>query len=152
MNTTTTTTEELTLELRRTYPVSRERLYSAWTDPEEAKHWFGSEGARVREIRMDVRPGGQYHISASCSGAEICSAVGEYLEVTPPSRLVYTWRWLDDPDWEGVDSIVTVEFNEQPGGAEVHLTHRRFPSPEHRARHEQGWSDSLEKLGRQVAR
>ena len=50
-------------------------------------------------------------------------------------------------DWDGVESVVTVEFNEQPGGTEMHLTHRGFPSAESRGRHEQGWTGVMEKLG-----
>lgn len=148
MNTTTIeTTENLIVELRRSFPVSRERLFSAWTDPTEVRLWFGPEGATVSNVQMDVRPGGKYAVTASCSG-DPCTAIGEYREVAPPSRLVYTWTWENDPDWVGVESVITVEFNEQPGGCELHLTHKGFPTAEHSGRHEYGWSGTLDKLAR----
>jgi len=147
----TETTENLSLEIRRTFPVSPERLFSAWTDPEEAKHWFGPEECRPRDFQMDARVGGKYLISIDRDG-ELLQVAGEFQEVVCPSRLVYTWRWLNDPDWEGIDSIVTVEFTEQAGGTELHLTHERFPSAESRTNHESGWSATLENLGRYLTR
>ena len=141
----TETVENLTLELRRSFPVPRERLYNAWTDPAEVRQWFGCK--TCVDARVDLRPGGSYLISSKNHEDQICTAVGEYREVTPPSRLVYTWRWEGDSDWDGVESVVTVEFNEQPGGTEMHLTHRGFPSAESRGRHEQGWTGVMEKLG-----
>lgn len=142
-----TEAENLIVELRRTFPVSRERLFAAWTEPKEMSQWFGPEGVRVLEARMDARPDGKFLISATGAAGEIWNAIGEYREVTPPSRLVFTWAWADIPEWQGIDSVVTVEFAEKSEGAEVHLTHERFPSADSRGRHEIGWTGSLEKLG-----
>lgn len=147
---TTETTENLVLEIRRSFPVTRERLFAAWTDPGEIRLWFGPEGVSVVEAQMDLKPGGKYLISTRHTDDEIWTCTGEFREVTPPARLVYTWGWKDDEDWAGVDSVVTVEFNEQPGGAELHLTHRKFPSAESRDRHQFGWNGCLDKLARLV--
>jgi len=148
----TETIDNVILELRRTFPVSRERLFAAWTEPCAIRQWFGPDGVRILDAKMDVRPGGKYVISATGSTDEIWTVVGEYREIASPSRLAFTWRWDDDSDWEGVNSVVTVEFNEQPGGSELHLIHRGFPSTEHRGRHEHGWSGSLVKLARYLVR
>jgi len=149
---TTTTTENLFVEVRRTFPVSRERLFDAWTDPEEARQWFGGEGCNIRELKMDVRPGGKYTLVVDSCEHGVMEVAGEYREVARPSKLVYTWRWMDDADWEGVESVVTVEFIEVTGGAEVRLTHRGFPTEESRGNHEGGWTRSLEKLTGRVTR
>jgi uncharacterized protein YndB with AHSA1/START domain len=145
-----TEADSLIVELRCAFPVFRERLFTAWTQAGEISQWFGPEGVRVLEARMDARPGGKFLISATGAAGEIWTAIGEYREVTPPSRLVFTWAWADIPEWQGVDSVVTVEFSEKPGGTEVHFTHERFPSADSRGRHEIGWTGSLEKLGRFV--
>jgi uncharacterized protein YndB with AHSA1/START domain len=147
----TETIENLTVELRRTFPVTRERLFAAWTDPEEIRQWFGPEGVRVVNVEMDRRVGGKYLISAARNSGEICKAVGEFREFTPPSRLVYTWSLLENPEWDGVDSVITVEFNAQPGGTELHLSHQRLPGAESRDGHEQGWTGTLDKLARFLA-
>jgi len=149
---TTETAEKLVVELRRTFPVSRERLFAAWTDPEEARQWFGPEGIRLRDYHMDARPGGKYAISIDQDNGEIWEIIGEFREVVRPSRLVYTWRFTDDPEWERVDSVITVEFTEQAGRAEAHLIHEGFPSAESRDNHARGWPGALDKLARLVAR
>jgi uncharacterized protein YndB with AHSA1/START domain len=143
-----TTTETLAVEVRHTYPVSRERLFQAWTDPQEARLWFGGDGCRPRSLEMDVRPGGRFVMTVDGCEGGLWTVTGEYREVTPPSKLVYTWRWEDDPQWEGVDSVITVEFLECAGGAEVRLLHERFPSAESQANHQRGWTASLEKLAK----
>ncbi len=148
----TQTIDHQTLELRRTFPVSRERLFAAWTDPEEFRQWFGPDSCRVLDVSMDVRVGGRYVVTIAGEGDEVMKNAGEFREVNPPSRLVYTWGWANDPDWDGVDSIVTVDFIEQPGGAEVRVSHQRFPSAESRGRHEYGWTGALENLAAYVAR
>ena len=103
------------------------------------------------KIEVDLRVGGRYSIACSCNGAHLQTVAGNYREVTPPARLVYTWQWLDDPDWEGRPSLVTVEFNEVAGGTEVVVTHEQFPNEESRGNHNQGWDQALEKLGNRLA-
>ena len=147
----TETVENLTLEIRRSFPVPRERLYNAWTDPAEVRHWFGPGEANILDVKMDVRVGGRYLISVKgCDGGGIKTAMGEFREVTPPSKLAYTWRFDGDSSWDDIESIVTVEFRELPGGSELRLTHRGFPSEESRNRHEQGWTGGLEKMAQVV--
>jgi uncharacterized protein YndB with AHSA1/START domain len=149
---TTTTTENLVVELRRTFPVSRERIFAAWTDPAEARQWFGPEGCRIRDFQMDARVGGKYVISIDQDDGEVWQVMGEFREVVRPEKLIYTWRWADDPAWEGIESVITVEFTEQGSGTEVHLVHERFPSEESRNNHEKGWPGVLDKLERYLAK
>lgn len=140
-----TTTTEDKVEVRRTFPVSRERIFAAWTDPEEMKQWFGGDHCRASGITVDFRVGGSYSVTG-CRESETWNLAGVYREIIPPSRLVYTWQWLDDPDWEGGPSLVTVEFTEVADGTEVSVTHERFPTEESRGNHDQGWTQALGKL------
>ena len=147
-----TTTTEDKVEVRRIFSASRERIFAAWSDPEEMKQWFGGTHCRASEIKVDFRVGGSYSISGSKDGVGTWTTVGVYREITPPARVVYTWQWLDDPDWEGHPSLVTVEFTEVAGGTEVLVTHERFPSEESRGNHDQGWNQAMEKLAAYLAR
>ena len=126
----TETIANLTLELRRSFRASPERLFEAWTNPDEIRQWFGPEGVRVIDVEIDLRAGGKYLISTAGEGGHIWKNIGEYREVDRPCRLAHTWRWDGDSDWDGVDSIVTVEISKQPGGSELRLIHQRFPSAE----------------------
>ena len=84
---TTLTEQELIVEMRRTFPVTRERLFAAWTDPREVRHWFGPEGVKISEVEMDLRPGGKYAISViggTCESSKPASATSR--NPSRPSR------------------------------------------------------------------
>ena len=71
--------------------------------------------------------------------------VGEFREVTPPRRLVYTWRWLEGvPDTR--ESLVTVEFREDGARTEVVLVHDNFVGPGPVDMYDEGWRSGLSKL------
>ena len=71
--------------------------------------------------------------------------VGEFREVTPPRRLVYTWRWIAGvPDTR--ESLVTVEFREAGAGTEVVLVHDNFVGPGPVEMYDEGWRSGLSKL------
>ena len=73
---------------------------------------------------------------------------GEYRELQPGKKIVFTWQWEDDKDWKQRDSVVTVELSDCDGGTEVRLTHEQLPSKESRDRHTEGWKSVLNKLER----
>ena len=86
------TDEEVTLELRRTYAAPRERVFQAWTEAEQLKKWFGPDFCMCPVFELDLRVGGRYRfILEESEGRHI--AVGEYVEITPPDKLVFTMKW-----------------------------------------------------------
>lgn len=132
------------LEVRRTFAAPRQRVFEAWTRPDELKRWAAPGPMSTPLAEVDLRVGGRYRIHMrSPDGAEH-RVVGEYREVDPPKRLVYTWTWETNPDV--TDSIVTVEFHDRDGSTEVVLRHEGLPSVDSRERHASGWSQCLEKL------
>jgi uncharacterized protein YndB with AHSA1/START domain len=72
---------------------------------------------------------------------------GTYREVSPPERLVMTWRWEEDKPEDEHDTLLTLEFNEHDGGTELILTHEQFASAESRDSHQEGWTQIMEQLG-----
>ncbi|MCA9627084.1 MAG: SRPBCC family protein [Myxococcales bacterium] len=83
-------------------------VFEAWTKPELFKQWWvpRSMGMTLHACEMDVRTGGKYRLNFG----EGMDFYGKYLEVTPPSRIV----WTNDEDAENA-SITTVTFEEQNG-------------------------------------
>jgi uncharacterized protein YndB with AHSA1/START domain len=130
--------------LRRHYPVPPERVYRAWTEPEVLKEWFApSADWKVPVVEIDPREGGRYRIVMIAPNGDEHEGRGEYREVSPPTKLVFTWTW----DFtEGRESTVSVEFRATDGGTTLHLTHERL-APERREAHSEGWTKSLERLG-----
>jgi uncharacterized protein YndB with AHSA1/START domain len=114
-----------------------ETIFAFFTDPELMVRWMG------RSAQADPRPGGVYRVDIN--GAYV--ALGEYVEISPPDRVVFTWGW------EGEDSAIepgasTVEVTLTPDGEEtlVRLVHRDLPSEDSATAHGRGWEHYLERL------
>ena len=134
------------LTLRRTYAASRERVFRAWTDPEEIKRWWGPPGTATPDAEVDLKPGGKYRFTMrSLPDGEPYFLVGTYREVIPPERLVYTWTW-EGTSMEVKDSLVTVQFHDRGGSTEVVVTHELLPSDAARERHTKGWTGCFDRL------
>lgn len=114
-----------------------ETVFAYFTDPAKMMEWKGIEA------ELDPKPGGIYRVNVT--GRDI--ARGEYVEVVPPSRVVFTWGW------EAQDSPVppgssTVEVTLVPDGdvTIVRLRHYNLPSTEARDQHAHGWEHYLARL------
>jgi uncharacterized protein YndB with AHSA1/START domain len=111
-------------------------VFGYFTDPEKMRRWKGVSA------ELDPRPGGIYRVNVT--GREI--ARGEYLEVTPYSRIVFTWGWEGEgsPVPPGT-STVEVNFVLDGKGTLVRLVHRDLPVAEG-AGHADGWEHFLPRL------
>lgn len=103
-------TEQNILTITRTFSAPRERVFAAWTEPEQIKQWFGPDICQVVEAHVDLRAGGEYRFIAKNPEMGEFALRGEFREVTPPAKLIYTWQWEDDPDYVDRETLVTVEF------------------------------------------
>ncbi len=141
---TTQPQQETSLQLRRTFAATRERVYRAWTDSRQFAQWFGpTSDYNCIVTEMDLRVGGRYSVEMHHKGGNVHRVTGVYDVVKPPEKLVFTWRWLRD-DFK--DTVVTVEFLEQGNSTEVILTHDRFVTLEDRGKHEEGWTGTMKRL------
>jgi uncharacterized protein YndB with AHSA1/START domain len=140
------TQEDVRLEIKRFINAPRERVYAAWTDPAQLKQWFGPENVQTRKLVADTRPGGMFRWDLTDPDGEEMTMRGEFRELVPSKKIVFTWRWDDDEVWENRTSIVTVELSDRDGGTELRLTHEQLPNEQSRDRHNDGWNSVLDKL------
>jgi uncharacterized protein YndB with AHSA1/START domain/uncharacterized damage-inducible protein DinB len=146
----TETTATQSLRLTRRFPESRERIFRAWTEAEELKRWFRPTNDYVSHvIELDVRQGGGYTIEMRHKGGNVSRVSGRYVEIRAPERLVFTWKFDNQPEMP--ETSVTVELLEDGNGTELRLTHERFASEESRDRHVWGWTGSLDTLIRRFS-
>jgi len=138
--------EKLSLEIKRLIKAPPDRVYAAWTDPTQLKHWFGPEKAQTRDLIVDVRVGGKFRWDLTNSEGEKMICRGEYRELQPDKKIVFTWQWEDDEDWQNHISVVTVELYERDGDTELRLIHEQLPNEESRDGHTGGWNSALDKL------
>jgi uncharacterized protein YndB with AHSA1/START domain len=108
------------------------------------RRWFAPTDAFAVPIaEADVRVGGRYRIVMKAPDGEEHDVRGEYREVVPVEKLVFTWAWRATPERE---SLVTVRLRPLGTGTELTLTHEKFYDAEARDRHEQGWIGCLARL------
>ncbi len=113
-----------------------ETVFSFFVEPDKMLRWKGVSAD------IDPRPGGVYRVDMN--GRDV--ARGEYVEVVPHSRVVFTWGW------EGEESAVppgstTVEITLTPDGdgTIVRLRHVDLPQDQ-RQPHSEGWAHYIERL------
>ena len=98
------------LTVTRTFEGPARAVFDAWTRPELFRLWWApkSMGAVLSGCEIDARTGGGYRITfGRDGGADQATFFGKYLEVTPPSRLV--WTNEETPD----APVTTVTFEDQ---------------------------------------
>ena len=141
---------------KRRFRASPKRVFEAFTDPAVLPHWFSpSEEIKTDVIELDVRKGGAYRFGFHLPEGEVDYVLGRFQEVSPPEKLVFTWTWAEPDPHAGIETLVTVELVEHGDWTEVVVTHERFPNEQARARHDEGWQgtfDRLEKLLRENER
>ena len=135
----------LVLRLEWVLPGSRAAVYSALTDPEELRRWWGPRGFTTPSIKFEPRVGGGYRIEMQPPEGDAFHLLGEFREVDPPARLAYTFRW-DPPAADDRETVVILALEDQGEETKLILTQGEFATEERRALHQAGWSESLERL------
>jgi uncharacterized protein YndB with AHSA1/START domain len=136
-------TPDAFLVVRRTIRATPERLFFAWTEPEQLRKWWGPEGVTCVDPEVDLRVGGRYRIGNRLPDNKVLWIVGEFELVDPPHRLTYTWHL------EGTSAAperVSVSFEPRGEATEVIVTHERIPNKALRDQHEYGWLGCLDGL------
>ena len=124
------------------FDAPREVVFAAWTEADRLKRWWGPGFFETVSAEVDLRRGGRYELLLEPGSMRL---VGEFREVTPPQRLVYTWRWVEGvPDTR--ESLVTIEFREAGAGTQVVLVHDNFVGPGPVEMYDEGWRSGLDKL------
>ncbi|MBX7166595.1 MAG: SRPBCC domain-containing protein [Pirellulales bacterium] len=136
------------LVLHRTLRAPRERVFRAWTDPQQLSQWFAPAPDMDHPImEVDFRVGGRYRIGMQRPGAPLYIVAGEYREISPPRRLVFTWQWQNEGSLRD-ETLVTVELLDHDGGTRLVLTHELLPTEIDRTKHGEGWTGCLDRLER----
>ncbi len=140
------TEEGFALEIDRIFKAPRERVYAAWTDPAQLAQWWGPQGMTCPECDWNPAVGATYRTCMQNADGDKYCVGGVFQEVTPPEKLVFTWKWEDPGETGGADTLVTVELEDLGGETRLKLTHDRMPTEEAATNHNGGWSSSFEDL------
>jgi uncharacterized protein YndB with AHSA1/START domain len=122
-----TTPSDQEIRMTRLFDAPRQLVFEAMTKPEHVKQWWGrlGEGYSVPVCEIDFRVGGQWRFVNRHPKGE-AAFYGEYREITPPSRVVFTEIFEQFPDSV---SVVTADLTEEGGKTRLTAT-VRYPSLE----------------------
>jgi len=136
------------LRLRRLLPATPQEVFDAWTDADDMREWMCPDTTSLVSVQLEVRIGGRFRIVMRDDTSDIVHT-GEYREIRPPERLVFTWC---SRGTQNTNTLVTVELHPHGKETELVLTHELLPDAEAARSHGDGWRSIVEKLARHLGR
>lgn len=120
---------EHVVDVERRIAATPDEVFTYLTDAEKYTRWKG------QQAELDPRPGGLYRVRM---GPEAV-ALGEYVEVEPPTRVVFTWGWEGSGDVPPGSTTVEITLRKDGDGTLLRLRHSGFPSDADAELHREGW-------------
>lgn len=77
-------------------PVSAEKMFALWTNPDHLSHWFGPAGVKIVRHSMDLRVGGIYHFCLQTPDGQLMWGKWIFREIDAPRRLVWIHSFSDE--------------------------------------------------------
>jgi uncharacterized protein YndB with AHSA1/START domain len=124
------------------------RVFEAWSSAELMSRWFVVDPSWTVEATNDFRVGGKYRVEMRRQDGTVFLAFGEYVEISAPRRLVFTWSSAVP----AIDrSVVTIELRPVGGATELTLIHENLPDTDEGRAHSVGWEGTLDSLERHLS-
>lgn len=117
-----------------------EVVYEYLTESDKWAMWQGATAT------IEAHPGGRFMMTMPDGSM----ARGEFVDLVPPRRVVFTWGWVDHPGVPPGSSTVEIEIAASAEGSQVTITHRGLPAEEIEV-HTLGWAHYLPRLGAAAA-
>lgn len=143
--------------ITRVFNATRDQVWTAWTDPEYLKKWWGPKNYTAPTIKNDMRVGGKYHYAMQAQDGQLIWSTGTYKEIRYLEKIVATDSFADDkgnivpaaqygmPEGMPDELLITVTFEDQGNKTKLTINHRDFP-PSFVQDCTNGWNESLDKL------
>jgi uncharacterized protein YndB with AHSA1/START domain len=127
------------LLITRTFDAPASLLFALWSNPEHLKQWMGPANFSCPEAEMDFRVGGAYRVMIKSAEHGENWFGGTYREIEQDRRLVFSFAWDNGPS-AGVETLVTIMFEERDGKTVQTFHQRPFLNVERRYSHVGGWN------------
>jgi len=137
------------LHLQRTIPVPRERVFAAFVDAEQLRHWWGPTGFTVASLRFDAEEGADYRLVMQPPAGDVFHIRGTFRAVEAPRSLSFTFIY-EEPDPDDQETLVSLTFKATDTGTRVVLDQGPFKTPARLELHRVGWTETLERLERSL--
>ncbi|TWT46692.1 SRPBCC family protein [Botrimarina hoheduenensis] len=134
------------LRFERSLAAPRALVWAAWTEPERLAAWCCPTGCDMLFAEGDLQPGGAWRSGMRTLAGREYIACGEYREIAPTERLVFTHRW-ERADGLSPETIVTVTLSDESEGCtRLVLEQCALPDERNRNDHHSGWSEAIDNL------
>lgn len=120
---------ERVVDVERRIAAPPAEVFTYLTQPARYTRWKG------QQAELDPRPGGLYRVRMGPESV----ALGEYVEVEPPSRIVFTWGWEGSGEVPPGSTTVEITLSEDGDGTLLRLRHSGFSSVADADLHREGW-------------
>jgi uncharacterized protein YndB with AHSA1/START domain len=141
------------IRIERTFSAPAREVFDAWTSAELLRRWY-PPGAdwETPVAEVDLRVGGRLRLVMRSPDGEEFGGGGEFREITPAARLVFTWAW-DRPDVGRGVQLVEIDFTGHSDGTTTAvMINRGLADEQSRESHREGWEGSFDNLDRVLAR
>jgi uncharacterized protein YndB with AHSA1/START domain len=142
-----------TFVIERSYPVTPERVFAAFSDPAKKRRWFvASEEPDTEEFEMDFRVGGVERKRFKVKIGFTCTNNTVYLDIVPNARIVFAYT-MSAGDHRFSSSQATVELLPTENGTNMIFTEQGayFEGADGLQMREDGWRLLLDKLANALA-
>jgi uncharacterized protein YndB with AHSA1/START domain len=147
---------EREITITRMFDAPRALVFKAWTDAAMLAQWWGPKGFTNPRCELDARVGGVIRIDMRAPDGAVYPMQGEFREIVPPERLVFTNMALDANGNAMTAGLTTVTFAEEGGKTKLTLHTRGSALVEQAIPYlqgmEYGWTQSIDKLQAMLAR
>jgi uncharacterized protein YndB with AHSA1/START domain len=130
----------------RTFKAPVALVFRMWELPEHYARWLGPKDFTASGVTIDFRVGGAWRACVSHAGHGDNWMGGVYREIERDRRLVFTFAWEDGRDQPGVETLVTLTFEDRDGDTVMTFHQSPFVHVEARDSHIAGWTQVFDKL------
>ncbi len=117
-----TTPSDTEILITREFAAPRRLVFKAWTTPELVMQYWSGHRGQMTVAEIDLRVGGRWRYAMIANGGHEVAFNGEYREIVPDERIVYTEVYEAMPD--GEPAVNTATFSEQDGRTTLELLTR----------------------------
>lgn len=133
------------LLITRTFDAPPSVVFALWSSPEHMKRWMGPKNFTCPEATIDFRIGGTYRAMIRSAEHGENWFGGVYREIEQDRRLAFTFTWENEGPSAGVETLVTITFEERDGKTLQTFHQKPFRNVERRDSHVGGWSEAFDK-------
>ncbi|HEV7334309.1 MAG TPA: SRPBCC family protein [Flavisolibacter sp.] len=142
-------TDKAVIQVSKSFPVKKEELYKAWTEPGQLKQWWKPMGKQLTEVENDIRQDG----SVRYQFEDNLQVSGTYKEVAEGEKLVYSWKWqFPEESIHNGDYMLTIDFKDEGEGSLLAVTQENIEQEHAIKPHEDGWNEALDALHQHVSK